>query len=270
MDSSKNATKIAAPKADSAFLNPVLESKKNEVQKIDSATRESDKIESKKAESKSLESKRIIACDVGLKRIGVAIYLQGIALPLPAIFRKNRNQAARDLSNLLREQNADMLIVGLPMSEKARKIEEMGGVDSSANTSAPQKLESKSADVGKVDFVEANSIKADSKEMDFAKEADFAKQDSIKIDSSKPESAQDDSEAMVRRIRHFVSLLEFEKPIVYVDEGYSSHIASERLAHLAREDKARAHKDGRIDSLAACEILSRYISHHTKLTTSTR
>nr|WP_256325528.1 Holliday junction resolvase RuvX [Helicobacter sp. CLO-3] len=116
-------------------------------------------------------------------------------------------------------------------------------------------------DSGKID-----SKKADSKERDFAKGANSAKQDSDKIDSSKPKSAQDEHEAMVRRIRHFVSLLEFEKPIVYVDEGYSSHIASERLAHLAREDKARAHKDGRIDSLAACEILSRYIAHHAKST----
>lgn len=243
MDSSKNTAKITTLK-------------------VDSATSESSKIESKKAESQPLESKRIIACDVGLKRIGVAIYLQGIALPLPAILRKNRNQAARDLSNLLREQNADMLIVGLPISEKARKIEgieKIENAESSANTSAPQTLESKSVDFGKVDFMEANSIKADS-----------AKQDSIKIDSSKPESTQDDSEAMARRIRHFVSLIEFERPIVYVDEGYSSHIASERLAHLAREDKARAHKDGRIDSLAACEILSRYIAHHAKLTTSAR
>ncbi len=257
MDSSKNATSNAALKVDSAFLNPARESKIAESKKLDSAS---------ERESKIAESKRIIACDVGLKRIGVAIYLQGIALPLPAILRKNRNQAARDLSSLLREQNADMLIVGLPMSEKARKIEEIENAESSANTSAPQNLESKSADFVEVDSGKIDSKKADSKERDFAKGANSAKQDSDKIDSSKPKSAQDEHEAMVRRIRHFVSLLEFEKPIVYVDEGYSSHIASERLAHLAREDKARAHKDGRIDSLAACEILSRYIAHHAKST----
>ncbi len=57
-----------------------------------------------------------LACiDVGLKRIGVAICLDGkIALPQDAILRKNRNQAARDVNAFLTEWEIDKLIVGLP------------------------------------------------------------------------------------------------------------------------------------------------------------
>ena len=43
------------------------------------------------------------ACiDVGLKRIGLAIALDGkIVIPQDAILRKNRNQAARDVKHFL-------------------------------------------------------------------------------------------------------------------------------------------------------------------------
>ncbi len=56
----------------------------------------------------------ILACDVGLKRIGIAILLNGVILPLEAILRYNRNQASRDLSDLLREKNIQVLVVGKP------------------------------------------------------------------------------------------------------------------------------------------------------------
>ncbi|WQT67117.1 Holliday junction resolvase RuvX [Helicobacter pylori] len=56
----------------------------------------------------------ILACDVGLKRIGIAALLNGIILPLEAILRQNRNQASRDLSDLLREKNIQVLVVGKP------------------------------------------------------------------------------------------------------------------------------------------------------------
>ncbi|GAA7193635.1 Holliday junction resolvase RuvX [Helicobacter pylori] len=56
----------------------------------------------------------ILACDVGLKRIGIAMLLNGIVLPLEAILRRNRNQASRDLSDLLREKNIQVLVVGKP------------------------------------------------------------------------------------------------------------------------------------------------------------
>lgn len=53
--------------------------------------------------------------DVGLKRIGIAISLDGkIVLPQNAILRKNRNQAARDVKAFLAEWEIDTLIVGLP------------------------------------------------------------------------------------------------------------------------------------------------------------
>ncbi len=57
-----------------------------------------------------------IACiDVGLKRIGVAISLDGkIVLPQDAILRKNRNQAARDVRNVLHAWEIEKLVVGLP------------------------------------------------------------------------------------------------------------------------------------------------------------
>ncbi|GAA8243163.1 Holliday junction resolvase RuvX [Helicobacter pylori] len=56
----------------------------------------------------------ILACDVGLKRIGIATLLSGVILPLEAILRRNKNQASRDLSDLLREKNIQVLVVGKP------------------------------------------------------------------------------------------------------------------------------------------------------------
>lgn len=56
----------------------------------------------------------ILACDVGLKRIGIAMLLNGVILPLEAILRQNRNQASRDLSDLLRKKDIQVLVVGKP------------------------------------------------------------------------------------------------------------------------------------------------------------
>jgi len=67
---------------------------------------------------------RLACIDVGLKRIGIAICLNGdIVLPQTAILRKNRNQAARDINLFLKEWEIDKLIVGLPMD--ADNSEEM-------------------------------------------------------------------------------------------------------------------------------------------------
>ena len=58
---------------------------------------------------------KLASIDVGLKRIGVAICLDGkIVLPQDAILRKNRNQAARDVKAFLTEWEIEKLIVGLP------------------------------------------------------------------------------------------------------------------------------------------------------------
>lgn len=70
------------------------------------------------SKSPSTES-NILACDVGLKRIGLAQYTQGIVLPLPAILRKNRNQASQDLRAILAQKHIDTLVVGLPSGGQA-------------------------------------------------------------------------------------------------------------------------------------------------------
>jgi len=58
---------------------------------------------------------KLASIDVGLKRIGMAICLDGsIVLPQNAILRKNRNQAARDINTFLKEWEIEKLIVGLP------------------------------------------------------------------------------------------------------------------------------------------------------------
>ena len=67
---------------------------------------------------------KIIGIDVGLKRIGVAFSNGSVVVPLPAIIRKNRNQAANEVMQKLKEYNADILVVGLPMTneEMQRRI----------------------------------------------------------------------------------------------------------------------------------------------------
>jgi putative Holliday junction resolvase len=120
----------------------------------------------------------IVAIDIGLKRIGMAVSPDGkIALPTTPILRKNRNQAAKDVSNALKDKEAKILVVGLPK----------GG----------------------------------------------------------------NSEAeMERRIKHFISLLDFDGQIYYENEAYSSLEASDLVS-----DK----RDGKLDSVAAMIILERFL-----------
>jgi len=61
-------------------------------------------------------------------------------------------------------------------------------------------------------------------------------------------------EEMERRIRHFVSLLQLDIPLVYQDEQGSSFEAKE----LTMGD-FKHKKDGRLDSVAAKIILERYL-----------
>lgn len=70
------------------------------------------------------------ACiDVGLKRIGVALCLDGsIVLPQNAILRKNRVQASGEVDALLDAWDIKVLVVGLPRGgsssdEMQRRIE---------------------------------------------------------------------------------------------------------------------------------------------------
>ena len=62
----------------------------------------------------SVAEHQILACDIGLKRIGCAHRLQGIILPLSPIIRHNRNQAASALTNLLNTRDIRILVVGIP------------------------------------------------------------------------------------------------------------------------------------------------------------
>ncbi|MDU5326352.1 Holliday junction resolvase RuvX [Campylobacter ureolyticus] len=59
----------------------------------------------------------MIACiDVGLKRIGIALgYKNGVIIPINAVLRQNRNQAAKDVKHILDEWNVKKLVVGIPL-----------------------------------------------------------------------------------------------------------------------------------------------------------
>ena len=66
---------------------------------------------------------KIASLDIGLKRIGIAISLDGqIVTPLPAVIRKNRKQASREVSNILQEWQIEKLIIGIP---NGRSYQEM-------------------------------------------------------------------------------------------------------------------------------------------------
>lgn len=71
---------------------------------------------------------KIIALDIGLKRIGLALSDGRICLPLKPVLRQNRKQAASDVSKVLQEYKADTLVAGVPMGgasegEMKRRVE---------------------------------------------------------------------------------------------------------------------------------------------------
>jgi len=59
---------------------------------------------------------KIIAIDLGLKRIGLA-YSAGldIVTPLDAVERKNRNQASAEVKKVIAEWEAEAVVVGIPL-----------------------------------------------------------------------------------------------------------------------------------------------------------
>jgi putative Holliday junction resolvase len=60
-------------------------------------------------------AKVIIGLDIGLKRIGVALLLgNGVVMPQNPIIRKNRNQAALQISEVIKKWGANEVVVGLP------------------------------------------------------------------------------------------------------------------------------------------------------------
>jgi len=58
----------------------------------------------------------ILAIDLGLKRIGLAYSADGnIVTPLPAIERKNRNQASSAVKDVIAEWGIKRIVIGIPM-----------------------------------------------------------------------------------------------------------------------------------------------------------
>jgi len=63
-----------------------------------------------------LRNIKYIAIDLGLKRIGIAYSAhKDIVTPLPAVIRKNRNQASSEVKKIIEEWEADTVVVGLPL-----------------------------------------------------------------------------------------------------------------------------------------------------------
>ncbi|MDX1295556.1 MAG: Holliday junction resolvase RuvX [Sulfurimonadaceae bacterium] len=59
---------------------------------------------------------KVIAIDLGLKRIGLAYSADGnIVTPLNAVERKNRNQASAAVKAVIEEWGAEAVVIGIPM-----------------------------------------------------------------------------------------------------------------------------------------------------------
>ncbi len=67
---------------------------------------------------------------------------------------------------------------------------------------------------------------------------------------------------MRRRVEHFIKLVDFDGPVYFQDESYSSLEAEESMKGMMKQKK-----DGRIDSLAAKIILERWIQANKALLT---
>jgi putative Holliday junction resolvase len=59
---------------------------------------------------------KYISIDLGLKRIGLAYSAhKDIVTPLPAVIRKNRNQASDEVRKVIKEWEADAVVIGVPL-----------------------------------------------------------------------------------------------------------------------------------------------------------
>lgn len=59
---------------------------------------------------------KYLAIDLGLKRIGLAYSAhKDLVTPLPAIIRKNRNQASEEVKKALKEWEIDTVVIGIPL-----------------------------------------------------------------------------------------------------------------------------------------------------------
>ncbi len=130
----------------------------------------------------------IVGIDVGLKRIGLSVsFDKNIVFPSKPIFRKNRNQASKEVSEFIKEKSADIIVVGLPKGGSSEK-------------------------------------------------------------------------EMERRIKHFVSLLDFNGKIYFQDEYGSSQEAKNSIKGVMKQKR-----DGKIDSLSAVIILQRWFEKNKKI-----
>jgi len=72
---------------------------------------------------------KYLSIDLGLKRIGLAYSAhKDIVTPLPAIIRKNRNQASAEVKKVIKEWEIDTVVIGIPLGgssedEMRRRIE---------------------------------------------------------------------------------------------------------------------------------------------------
>jgi putative Holliday junction resolvase len=67
----------------------------------------------------------------------------------------------------------------------------------------------------------------------------------------------DGEDEMRRRIKHFSSLLKFDKKISFIDESFSSFEAKDIM-----KGKTKIKRDGRVDSISAKIILERWIEEN--------
>ncbi len=59
---------------------------------------------------------KYIAIDLGLKRIGLAYSAhKDLVTPLPAVMRKNRNQASDEVRKVIKEWEIDAVVIGVPL-----------------------------------------------------------------------------------------------------------------------------------------------------------
>ena len=72
---------------------------------------------------KNTKKINIASIDVGLKRIGLALYLENILMPIEAVIRKNRNQASNDVLAILSQYNIHTLVVGIPQDEDKNNMQ---------------------------------------------------------------------------------------------------------------------------------------------------
>lgn len=62
------------------------------------------------------EQLKYISIDLGLKRIGLAYSAhKDLVTPLPAVIRKNRNQASSEVKKVLNEWEVDAVVIGIPL-----------------------------------------------------------------------------------------------------------------------------------------------------------